>query len=433
MARHNPDISVIEYEKGHSIGENEELIKRLHFIWIGSPLTLDNAKNIPGWIEINKGCGYDIFIWYDSKLSMTDVELFDGAYYCDINQYSLFNDEFIYDAYAYETGLIPRPGINSLTREIKNYGMATDVLRMCILELYGGFYMDLDMTPTRLCEYRSNNRIKSCPLRFCISLSSKPTYNDEYFHIYDDYDNSYNEHTDIYDIENGVDNGIINNGLYYDPSFSHYIDLYFSKFRYNYAKIMECHYYGYFLRFQTATIDVSGPGIFSSLFIKDKNLSSYKAILRDIVEDPVQSTHSWVTIAKHKDILAVLLYELFNDLDNDELIYLTYVYLTNDRQEDDIETMIMTIISKYLIIFNLKAMEMYENTDSFRDLLDVVTRKVIEHNSISLYLDLADLFINLPGPYIPFGKRGNYSEPEKRLVNLKFAEHIQPFLDKYNK
>ena len=480
MEYFNPSLDIIHSTTKLDLLADEVLIKRLHFIWLGSSLTLENAKNIPGWVKINQGCFYHIYIWYDSRLlsdltlTLEFVEYLNTlstdkmVYLCDVNQYPLFNDakhriypkdvndDFISDAYSYELGLTPRPFINPLLKEIKNYGMATDVLRMCILKLYGGFYMDLDMTPTRLCEYHKNNRIKSCPLRFCIALSHKPDYAKEehdeevYRNIYENYDEYYDyrakygddkfdeewyfEH--IYEDE-GIMSGLINNGLYYDPSIeTSYIDLYFSKFKYNYARIMKHHYYGYFLTFRETTINASGPGIFIDLFAKSDpdhpELSRYKAVLRDIIEDSEQSTHSWIIVNKHIDVLAVLMYELFKD---ENEIDLTYDFL-NKFDKDKIPTIeqkISLILYQFNAMLNVKVLLMYSATPTYRMIMDYLLKRILSDNqpSISLYIDFANAFINIPGPYIMSGLRGNYTDEERTQTELKFKQYMTPFIDKY--
>lgn len=468
MEYHNPIIDVIQPNKQLDLLDNEVLIKRLHFIWLGSPLTLSNSKNVPDWVRINQGCFYNIYIWYDS-IMLDDIESMikfieylntlssdKMVYLCDVNNYPLLTDEFIYDAYQYELGLKPRPGINPLANEIKNYGMATDVLRMCILKLYGGFYMDLDMTPTKLCKYHKKDRIKSCPLRFCIALSITPDYNKEehdamvYRNIYEDYD-EYHDYRAKYGDEKfdrewyfeyiyedeGIVSGIINNGLYYDPSIENsYIDLYFSKFKYNYARIMKHHFYGYFLKFRETTIMVSGPGIFIDLFTKSDpdhpELSRNKAVLRDIVEDQEQSTHSWIIVNKHTDVLAVLLYELFKDVN---LIDLTYDFLNkfNLDKNPSIEHKISLILSSYNSILNINAKLMYADTHTYRKIIDSLIKRILSNNqpSIGLYIDFADTFTNIPGPYIMSGVVGNYTNEEQTQTELKFKQYMMPFATKH--
>lgn len=472
---HNPAIEVIEPGKRLNFKKEEVLIKRLHFIWLGSPLTIENAKNLPKWVAINDGCDYQIYIWYDSMMlteqgietMLKFIEYLNTAlavtsdqlvFLCDVRHYPLFDDEFIYDAYQYELGLVPRPGINPLASEIKNYGLSTDVLRMCILKLYGGFYMDLDMTPTRLCKYHHKDRIKSCPLRFCIALSEKPAELDvseeeaeAYHNMYNDYDNYYdyraqydiNELESEYPYEASLESGMINNGLYYDPSVDYregrYIDLYFSKFKYNYTRIIKHHYYPYFLDYRTVTIYASGPDIFVKLFTRFNamypQLSAHKAILRDIVEDPAQSTHSWITIAKHKDVLAVLMYELFQD---EELIDLTYNFSIKGEEiydDESTEGMVGMILDKYISIFNSEAVLMYGNTESYREeLIEKLTNYILSDHppGVGLYIDLADLIIDAPGPYIRLFQKGNYTKEERILVDAKFKEYIEPFMAKYD-
>lgn len=69
---HNPSIGIIEASHPINFTEHEVLIKRLHFIWLGSPLTSSNAKNLPKWVTINDGCEYQIYIWYDSVMLNSD-------------------------------------------------------------------------------------------------------------------------------------------------------------------------------------------------------------------------------------------------------------------------------------------------------------------------------------------------------------------------
>jgi hypothetical protein len=469
---HNPEIAIIlsNGTKEFRFLENEILINRVHFIWLGSEMIYQKSKNIPKFIEVNQNCEYDFYLWYDSILlnerqieatykfidSLNKHEKELRIYLCDMRQYSLFDDDFILDSYEYEIGVKPRPGINPLASEIKNYGMSSDVLRMCILKLYGGFYMDLDMTPINLCEYHKKDRIKSCPLRFCIALSNKPNYMLEdypevYHNIYENYDEYYN-YRDIYGDEKfddewymeyiyeneGFVSGLINNGLYYDPGSDYhgYINLYFSIFKRNYEKIMKHRYYGYFLDYMRTTVRTSGPGVFVELFTEKTpdylELSSYKAILRDIIEDQEQSTHSWVTIAKYRDILAILLYELFKDAESVEL---TYQFLNRyGDQNVTIEDKISGILKTYLYIFNKQASTMYNTTPTYKIIINTLIQRILSNDqpSIGLYIDLAETFVNIPGPYIMNGVKGNYTIQEQAQTEFKFRTFMNSFIIKYN-
>lgn len=451
--------------------DDEILINRLHFIWLGSALTPTNSKNIPKWIVINKDCQMKIFIWYDTLL-LDDQEMnqtrsylehlqqltSNTVYLCDVNHYNLFQDDQLFDAYQYELGIRDRPGINPLAREIRNYGMASDVLRMCILKHYGGFYMDLDMTPTNLCIYHRSDRIKSCPLRFCIAISETPQYHSQYLrNMYENYDNYYDyrsiygnevfededEDYTEYALENGMEQGIINNGLYYDPSTDNkgYIDRYFELFKSEYRRIIESNFYGYFLDFRGTTIKVSGPGVFSKLFTKydsaNPELSSRKAILRDIIEDSEQSTHSWLILDKHLDVFTVLLYELLQNID---LIDLSYEFMRPSilysSDNESLEYRIDYILSTYISsVVDNKITTMYSSSKTFVMIINHLVDRIISKSqpSISLYLDLIRSLRSIPGPYIFDGCSGNYTEQERQQTDDKFKQYVGSFIARHVK
>lgn len=431
MIKRNPKIESISTDDSLDTDSDEELIPKLHFVWLGSALTSNNAKNLPGWIDANSDCSVNIFVWFDSKMLTHDqiqatrkyldtiVQYEDNVYLCDIRKYKLFHSEYLLNAYEYELGLQPRPGVNDLVREIKNYGMTSDLLRMCILRLYGGFYMDLDMIPHNLCEYHDDDRIKSCPLRFCIALSSEPDYSETeepeiYYNIYNYYDDYYDYnrvygeykftyHLDEYPFESGDNLGIINNGLYYDPrtDYNDYMDQYFRTFQIRYDNIMSHQYYGYFLNFRDTTIITSGPGVFLKLFMDRHSkeiIYHRKAILRDIYEDENQSTHSWVIVDQYRDIISILMYEIIKD---NEQIKLTYSFdpYNSDDQEDEVEldVMVLKILKLFLKTINHEVYELYSRLSIFGEVIlnKLVTKILNEKPNIGYYIDLAKNFSTL--------------------------------------
>lgn len=323
-AENNMDLKtmLLTYE----VPENEILINRIHFIWLGSSLNPRTAKNIPKWIDENKDCNFDIYIWYDSKLITIEEEEATYTYVknlkvsgenlllCDVRKYDIMNialnDDFVkvIEAYNYESGIWPRSQINILAREIVNWGFVSDVLRMLILYKYQGFYVDVDMEPIRLCEYFANKRIKSCPIRFCMTNARE-------INAFD------------YDIDNTVTvRSLNNNALYYDSNFDSNFDRMKKYFRIvaNGYKWLQDDYYHYLLfNFVKATVLISGPSAVSRTLGISTNDNTYfptfdeksNYVLRMFKEDPLVASISWTVKKEKYDVLGNLLSDLFNDKD----------------------------------------------------------------------------------------------------------------------
>lgn len=90
------------------IPPQEELLipKKIHWIWLGSPLPEIYTSNIQSWIDKNPGWEYKI--WTDA----------------DVEDFQLINKN-LFDA-------------------IPNYGAKSDIWRYEILERFGGLYVDID-------------------------------------------------------------------------------------------------------------------------------------------------------------------------------------------------------------------------------------------------------------------------------------------------
>lgn len=305
---------------------SEILINKVHFIWLGSSLNQTRAKNIPKWIIANDGCNFDFFIWYDSALisKAEEQETVDyvnswahpNIFLCDIRKYPIMDialdNNFVrsIEAYNYESGLWSRAKINPVAHSIKNWGFASDVLRMLILYLCDGFYIDTDMEPIRLCEYFADKKIKSCPIRFCMTGIQKPP-------------------TTVVDYDNGEKIGVAttnNNALYYDAVF----DLDYSRMK-EYFKIvaqrydwLKDDYYHYLLmNFVWGTLFSSGPDVVDIIL----EIATYKSrynivynnqsdhILRLFREDPLVARISWTVKKENYHALSILLIDLFSDKD----------------------------------------------------------------------------------------------------------------------
>lgn len=112
--------------------------KIMHFIWIGTTIPDNYAKNIKKWIRDNPD--YEVKLWIDSdiynnKIDANQAAKKTGATVCDISD---------------------TPYKNIITQNVRwyydecsgqhaNFAAASDILRYEILYEYGGIYIDVDI------------------------------------------------------------------------------------------------------------------------------------------------------------------------------------------------------------------------------------------------------------------------------------------------
>jgi hypothetical protein len=348
---HNPPISreFTPMWDNKKKTKEEHLINKLHFIWIGSPLLENNSKNVPKWVEKNQGCKYNIYIWYDSHFfdsvdpieSMLEyiVELNKlssdkSVYLCDIRQYPIMTANFtksfsdMMNVYEYEVGLQVRPGLSEYTREIRNWGIGSDILRLVILYLYGGFYVDIDMYPVRLCKLKNRTEtitdesgilyyIKTCKNAICMAYSGKNINNNAlYYHPEGRIKEKQPEiplKERYYEFEESKDEEFQKN--------EEIIGIIFENGWKKYQKIMENYYYFLLYSYFQDTVLLMGPGALH-MYFRDKLNDEFR-------EDENVSTNSWNFGSSLDIVRAKLLIELIN---NDELVISTNKLL---QYEDD--------------------------------------------------------------------------------------------------
>lgn len=366
----------------HTGPHNEVLINHIHFIWLGSSLNEKTAKNIPKWVATNKDCGFDIYIWYDSKLITREEEevthdyvnsLGENLLLCDIRKYDIMNIAINNDvvktieAYNYESGIWPRAQVNPEARKIVNWGFASDVLRMLILYKYQGFYMDLDMEPIRLCEYFADKRIKSCPIRFCMTNYMESEVVDY----------------DVHDTVSVIDTN--NNALYYDGKFdtnSERMKSYFTNVAKNYEWLKNDYYYYLLFYFIRGTILTSGPFAIRRLLATVTNNDKYAPrfdrnsnyVLRLFKEDPSVASISWAI--KKYDVLSILLNDLFKD--HNELMRCYYKTFGTEFYD-------LTLIESNWLT---QILDSVKHLHGDREKLYLETKKLVQENS--------DLLLSLP-------------------------------------
>lgn len=345
-AYHNPIISEEFPQIWKSDGniKIENLIPKLHFIWIGSELNNSNSKNVPKWVKENQGCNYNIYIWYDSHFfdsidpivsmlkyikTLNKLSKDNSLYLCDIRNYPIMELKLaknILKAYEYEVGLKVRPKMPKYTREIRNWGMGSDILRILILYLYGGFYMDVDMEPTKLCDLEpfinpyeiDGNKyyIKTCKNSICMSWTVDDEYinNGLYYHPdgrlkgwykiddngeiddmdYMDYLDLY--YKDSYDPDNAID---ANDNI-------EVMEMFFEKSWARYKSIMKNYYYYILYNYYNDTLDTFGPGMLLNYFNGRLRFNRFH-------EDLENHSSSWT----HKRDVRLILVRLLTDLIKD--------------------------------------------------------------------------------------------------------------------
>ena len=138
---------------------------KVHFIWVGNIIPEQYLRNIIDWRNLNPDIMF--FLWIDyrtiretkkntiifyNKLIEHNIKLLDvsDVFRQITNDQMLQNTTLIYET---EMGLRPRvllgdENIILNNMNTKNYGMASDILRILIVKYYGGFYLDTDLVPT---------------------------------------------------------------------------------------------------------------------------------------------------------------------------------------------------------------------------------------------------------------------------------------------
>jgi mannosyltransferase OCH1-like enzyme len=138
---------------------------KVHFIWVGNIIPEQYLRNIIDWRNLNPDIMF--FLWIDyrtiretkrntinfyNKLIEHNIKLLDvsDVFRQITNDQMLQNTTLIYET---EVGLRPRvllgdENIILNNMNTKNYGMASDILRILIVKYYGGFYLDTDLVPT---------------------------------------------------------------------------------------------------------------------------------------------------------------------------------------------------------------------------------------------------------------------------------------------
>lgn len=116
---------------------NQSLVdQKIHFIWLGRIMPEKNKDVVKQWRNINPD--YRITVWLDEK-TVSEEELRDfikEMITCDIKVKDITRENVIHDCIRHE-----------LDKEVPNYGMASDMLRLSILTMKGGIYLDSDVLP----------------------------------------------------------------------------------------------------------------------------------------------------------------------------------------------------------------------------------------------------------------------------------------------
>ncbi len=132
--------------------------KVIHFVWVGQVIPDERLNNILQWANLNKE--FQINLWMDNEgakinsifgsqfmgavkdtetvLSAT-LNLLNNIIVKDIGELKDIENTFYWDCIRYEIDKL-RP----------NYGAASDLLRLIILERFGGAYYDSDVNPIEL-------------------------------------------------------------------------------------------------------------------------------------------------------------------------------------------------------------------------------------------------------------------------------------------
>lgn len=125
----------------------KKIPKKLHFIWIGTPIPDKYVQNINHWAELNPD--YEVNLWLDT--ATINHEHLAKAYEQANKTHSVLRDLTTTDKDLYDR-MVNRDYYNDeATGSDANYAAASDILRLAILESEGGVYIDTDTLPIEHC------------------------------------------------------------------------------------------------------------------------------------------------------------------------------------------------------------------------------------------------------------------------------------------
>lgn len=136
---------------------------KLHFVWVGTALPDKYALNLLEWRFCNPQ--YEVYLWTESKLFSSNAFAILRTAREEGEAHQVVGTEIVDDKsgvklvitkedkttlviFMYSIGVIPPlSDVAILQEELtawKNYGAASDILRMAIVHAFGGIYMDFD-------------------------------------------------------------------------------------------------------------------------------------------------------------------------------------------------------------------------------------------------------------------------------------------------
>jgi len=113
-----------------------DIPKNIHLIWLGSPMRHSHVSRTIEWKKLNAEC--DVTIWTDPEFQLITENVFSNS---SITVNTITSIDMSYNLLKWAEALV-KPGDNS-----PNYAAASDIYRMCILDNYGGWYVDTDIQP----------------------------------------------------------------------------------------------------------------------------------------------------------------------------------------------------------------------------------------------------------------------------------------------
>jgi len=363
----------------------EKVVNNLHFIWVGGSIPGKYLDNINNWVNVNQTCPFNIYLWYDSKFSMTDeiiesqIELLNSdnnvnrIWVVDIRASLsdvLDRNPELEKFYEMEVGLQSRPLNIVGNNKVRNWGLGTDIIRLLILSKYGGFYCDVDIVPIDLCKYRG-----VCELKFCA---------------------------------NNIDEVPINNVLYYDirdnqatKLITEYLNNILSRYRTFYNNELKYLTTDY----ESMTLNTTGPKNFP-------NRGTKESLLQGFSEHPqLGAEHSWFIIPETKaeiwykiittpELRAKYLSEFYGNENARELFNLMMSQKESSKSvdEEDLEGEIRKILRKlvldrsdkvFLLNIGLERVDQLYKSGEFGtvynlydiriDFLDLMLRDIVEN------------------------------------------------------
>lgn len=124
--------------------------KNIHLFWSGSKLRPQHIERIKSWKKLNKD--YKVTVWVDSEY------VYEIRQQLNDDAIQVSGKEGIYLTHS-QASLVAKFTDEREDKLTPNYAASSDFYRFMILDIFGGWYVDTDITPTDLSKIAINKNL----------------------------------------------------------------------------------------------------------------------------------------------------------------------------------------------------------------------------------------------------------------------------------